>query len=112
MVFTMTLTSGLLVHTVLLGLAIFFATVTIQSLIAYRAGKVARSTRDMFNPYIKFPAISLCLGTSSDEDIVGFEDMGTRPVNNSFVSLQFVRHFKNGYVNFLLSVAIMTRTKK
>ena len=104
MVFTKVFTARLLVHTVLLGLTIFFAYETLPSLTEFRAGKVARSTRDMFNNYIKFPTISLCLGESSDADNVGFDDMGTSPVNNSFVSLQFVRHFKNGYVNVLLPV--------
>ena len=85
----------LFIHSVLLGLSLFFAGKTIQSLNEYRAGKVARSTRDMFDHYVTFPTISICLDSPAP-DIVGFENTGTRPMNESFVELRFFRHFKNG----------------
>ena len=89
----------LLTYSVLLGLTLFFAGKTIQSLIEYRAGKVARSTQDMFDHYITFPTISICLDSDTSGDIVGFEDTGSRPMNESFVELRYYRHFKNGYVD-------------
>ena len=98
----MKLTSGLFVHTVLLGLSVLFAGKAIQSLIEYRDGKVARSTQDMFDDYITFPTISICLESKASRDLFQFEDMETRPLNESLVELKFFRHFKNGYVDFSL----------
>ena len=100
----MKLTSGLFVHTVLLGLSVLFAGKAIQSLIEYRDGKVARSTQDMFDHYVTFPTISICIDSDTSKDPVGFEDTGKRPMNESLVYLRFFRHFKNGYVHLLLSV--------
>ena len=97
----MKLTSRLLLHTVLFGLTLTFVGKTIQSIIEYKAGKVSRSTQDIFDHYITFPTISVCLGSDSTRTIVGFNDTETRSINDSLDEFRFVRHFKNGYAHFL-----------
>ena len=86
------------VHIVMLALFIIFGVKVTQSVIEYMEGKVARSTKDMFEQYVKFPTISICIGIDDSEEVIGFEDLGTRPVNATLKEFQFARHMKNGYV--------------
>ena len=84
-----------LVNTVLLVLVLVFAGKVIESLLYFLDGKVARSSRDMFDEYVTFPSISICMG-EGDPSSKGFEDFGTRPMNTTLDEFEFVRHFKNG----------------
>ena len=92
----MEMTSRALVNTVLLVLLLVFAGIITQSLFHFMDGKVARSTRDMFDRYVKFPTISVCIGISSTKSLIGFEDMGLRSMNDTLDYFKFIRHFKNG----------------
>ena len=82
-------------NTVLLVLVLVFAGKVLESLLYFMDGKVARSSRDMFDEYITFPSISICMG-EGDSSIKGFEDLGTRPMNTTLDEFSFVRHFMNG----------------
>ena len=89
----MEMTSRALVNTVLLVLLLVFGGIVTQSLFHFMDGKVARSTKDMFDRYVKFPTISICIGGG---DGIGFDDMGLRPMNDTLDYFGFTRHFMNG----------------
>ena len=82
--------------TVLAILVLAFVGKVTQSLFHFMDGKVARSTGDMFDEYVEFPTISICMGEEGDSSSAGFKDLGTRPMNTTLDEFQFVRHFLNG----------------
>ena len=87
--------SALLTNVVLACLQIFFAVKVTQSVLDYLDAKVARSTKDMFDKYVKFPTIDVCMGIDHGDLATGFEDMGSRPINETVKSFQFVQHTSN-----------------
>ena len=97
MAMSIRLTSSILVHAVTLALMIAFSVKVTQCMLEFMEGKVARSTKDMFEQYIKFPTVSICMGIDSSKAIIGFDDLGTRPMNATLDTFEFVRHLKNGY---------------
>ena len=84
-----------LVNIVLFVLVMVFSGKVLESLIYFMDGKVARSSRDMFDDYVTFPSISICMG-EGDPSSKGFADLGTRPMNTTLDEFSFVRHFMNG----------------
>ena len=68
---------------------------------------MARSTKDMFEQYVKFPTVSICIGSPYSEAIIGFEDTGARPMNTTLDTFQFVRHLKNGYAKKIMCLVII-----
>ena len=91
------ITPSVLVYAVTLVLLVAFGVKVTQCVLEFMEGKVARSTKDMFEQYVKFPTVSICLGIDSHKAIIGFEDLGTRPMNATLDTFKFVRHLKNGY---------------
>ena len=87
----------IIVRTAMVALLIGFSVKVTQSVLKYMDGKVARSTSNIFERYVKFPTISICVGIDSAKATVGFEDTGTRPLNATLDELEFVRHLENGY---------------
>ena len=91
------ITPSVIVHAVTLVLLVVFGIKVTQCVLEFIEGNVARSTKDMFEQYIKFPTISICMGIDSSKAIIGFDDLGTRPMNATLDTFEFVRHLKNGY---------------
>ena len=87
--------SALLINVVLACLQITFVVKVTQSVLNYLDAKVARSTKDMFDKYVKFPTIDVCMGIDHGDLATGFEHMGTRPINETLYSFEFVQHKSN-----------------
>ena len=62
--------------TVLAILVLAFVGKVTQSLFHFMDGKVARSTGDMFDEYVEFPTISICMGEEGDSSSAGFKRLG------------------------------------
>ena len=64
----------------------------IKSIIKWQERKVAISVEEVKSKYIKFPSISVCLDTDTDnnKEELGFTEM--RPLNESFSFLKYSRH--------------------
>ena len=95
----------IIVHTALVALLIGFGVKVTQSILKHMDGKVARSTSNIFERYVKFPTIGICVGIDSTRATVGFEDTGARPLNATLDELQFVRHLENGYKPNIIQLA-------
>ena len=91
------ITPSVIVHAVTLVLLVAFGVKVTQCVILFMEGKVARSTEGMFEQYVKFPTVRICIGISSPKAIIGFEDTGARPMNTTLEEFEFVRHLENGY---------------
>ena len=74
----MRVTSRVLVHAVMLVLLTAFGVKVTQCVLEFTDGKVARSTKDFFDQFVKFPTVGVCVGTGDAESLVGFGDMGAR----------------------------------
>ena len=107
--------TSICVRTAMVVLLIGFGIKAMQSVLQYMDGKVARSTSDIFERYVKFPTISICVGIDSARATIGFGDTGARPINATLDELQFVRHLKNGYepwsimVKLCLFICLLTK---
>ena len=85
-------------YTLYLALFAFFASKVVTSLLKYQQGLLGVSNMEIHERHKKFPSISVCVDVKRDNMTVsGFQQV--RPLNETFISLEYEQHFENGCVS-------------
>ena len=93
--------SKILEYLVSLTLLAFFVYKVTNSYQTYQEYKIGNAVETVRHRYVKFPSVSVCLYDKRNRSSSGFNEV--RPLNETFVSLDYVVHFKNGYEHLMKS---------
>ena len=86
--------SRVLEYVVFLTLLAFFVYKAAISYQTYRENKIGNAVETIRHKYVKFPSISICFYDKRNGSLSGFHEV--RPLNETFISLDYVMHFENG----------------